>query len=151
MRFRLLTSALILITVFVSQSSFHTDIRPSVVEDVLSQTNKFRRSRGLPVLIINPELNAIARRHSMNMAGGRVGFGHSGFSKRYQLARRSVRGVNRFAENVAFGAATGSEAVKGWRNSPGHRRNMLGQYKYIGIGVAKDRRGRLYYTQVFAG
>jgi uncharacterized protein YkwD len=38
-----------------------------------------------------------------------------------------------------------------WKNSPGHRRNMLGNFKYIGIGIARDRQGRIFYTEVFGG
>jgi uncharacterized protein YkwD len=52
---------------------------------------------------------------------------------------------------VAYGPTSGKEVVKQWKGSPGHRRNMLGKYKYIGIGIATDRRGHIYYTQVFAG
>ena len=53
------------------------------------------------------------------------------------------------AENVAYGARTGKEAFQIWKNSSGHKKNMLGNYKYTGIGTAKDRRGTLYYTQIF--
>lgn len=96
-------------------------------------------------------LNTIARKHSEDMAGGRVGFGHEGFGKRNAMANRVIKHMHDFAENVAYGPTTGTAVVNLWKNSPGHRRNMLGHYKYIGIGVAKDRQGRIYYTQVFAG
>jgi uncharacterized protein YkwD len=132
-------------------TSFSPDIEARLVNDVLDQTNKFRRSKGLPVLIINEELNAIAQQHSANMARGKVGFGHGGFSKRNNMASKVIIPLHKFAENVAFGASTGKEVVTMWKNSSGHRRNMLGRYKYIGIGTAKDRQGRIYYTQLFAG
>ena len=54
-----------------------------------------------------------------------------------------------FAENVAYGANTAREVVTLWKNSPGHRRNMLGNFKYIGIGTAKDSKGQIYYTEIF--
>ena len=85
------------------------------------------------------------------MARKRVGFGHGGFSQRDAQARKRVKSIHAFAENVAYGASTGKQVVTMWKNSPGHHRNMLGKYKYIGIGVARDRKGRIYYTQVFAG
>jgi len=134
-----------------SLTSFSPDRDASLIDDVLSQTNKFRKSKRLPALIINQELNAIAQKHSVNMASGRVGFGHGGFSKRNSMAKKAIRSLSSFAENVAYGATSGKAVVAGWKNSPGHRRNLLGRYKYIGIGTAKDRRGRIYYTQLFAG
>ena len=135
---------------FFSLDAFSYDTNSSLVKDVLTQTNKFRKSKRLPVLVINDELNAIAQKHSADMARGRVGFGHAGFSKRNNMARKVIHPLNGFAENVAYGATTGKEVVTQWKNSPPHRRNMMGRYVYIGIGIAKDRRGRIYYTQVFA-
>ena len=122
----------------------------SVVQDVLSETNQFRRSKGLGELILNSELNSIAQQHSADMANGRVGFGHSGFEKRNALAKRKIS-IRSFGENVAYGATSGKDVVEMWKNSSGHRKNLLGHYKYLGIGIAKDTRGRIFYTQVFAG
>jgi uncharacterized protein YkwD len=136
---------------FISLVSFAPNKNVSLVEDVLSQTNQFRNSKGLPILIIRSDLNDIAQKHSSDMAKGRVGFGHYGFEKRNAQASKKLTPMHSFAENVAFGARTGKEVVYMWKNSPGHRKNMLGRYKYIGIGTAKDRQGRIYYTQVFAG
>ncbi len=138
-------------TLFISLISFSPATNSKLIDDVLSQTNKFRRSKGLPALIIREELNAIAQKHSADMARGRVGFGHGGFAKRNAMAKKKINPLNSFAENVAYGATSGKEVVTMWKNSSGHRRNMLGRYKYIGIGTAKDRRGRIFYTQVFGG
>jgi len=131
--------------------SFSPEKESSLVQDVLSQTNQFRRSKSLPELIINNDLNAIAQKHSSDMARGHVGFGHQGFEKRNVAASKKIKPMKNFGENVAFGASTGKEVVTMWKNSSGHRKNMLGRFKYIGIGTAKDRKGRIYYTQVFAG
>ena len=105
----------------------------------------------MPALIIRSDLNDIAQKHSSDMASGRVGFGHGGFAKRNSQAKGKIKMISRFAENVAHGVKTGKEVVTMWKNSSGHRKNMLGHYKYIGIGIAKDRKGRIFYTQVFAG
>lgn len=141
---------LIAVIFFTSLASFIPAKTDSLVDDVLVQTNKFRKSQGLPPLVMNEELNAIAQKHSADMASGRVEFGHDGFEKRENMAKKQIEGIGSFAENVAFGVNTGKEVVDLWKNSPGHRRNMLGNYKYIGIGVASDKKGRIYYTQVFA-
>lgn len=139
------------LALFLSLVSFTPDKNASLVQDVLSQTNQFRSSKGLPALIIRSDLNEIAQKHSSDMAKGRVGFGHSGFEKRNAMASKKIKPMYSFAENVAFGASTGKEVVSMWKNSSGHRKNMLGRYRFIGIGTAKDRQGRIYYTQVFAG
>ena len=135
---------------FFHIDAFSYDTNSSLVKDVFAQTNKFRKSKRLPVLILNDELNAIAQKHSADMARGKVRFGHAGFSKRNDMARKVIHPLNGFAENVAYGATSGKEVVTQWKNSTPHRRNMMGRYIYIGIGIAKDRRGRIYYTQVFA-
>jgi uncharacterized protein YkwD len=122
---RFLLFAFINLGLFAGLTSFTHNNYSSLVDDVLSQTNKFRKSRGLSALINNDDLNAIAQ--------------------------KLIPSIYRFAENVAYGATTGKEVVNDWKNSPPHRKNMLGRYKYIGIGIAKDRRGRIYYTQIFAG
>lgn len=121
----------------------------SIREDVLKYTNELRRSKGLPALEMKDGLNELAQEHSSNMAKGKTSFGHDGFMQRQQAAHKFFSTINAFAENVAYGAKTGKEVVKGWQRSPGHRRNMLGKYRYIGIGVARNKKGTLYYTQVF--
>jgi uncharacterized protein YkwD len=94
------------------------------------------------------DLNAIARKHSEDMAKGNCSFGHSGFDQRYTRIKKIFQSCTA-AENVAYGYRTGKEAVDQWKNSGGHRGNMLGKYKYTGIGTAADARGRIYYTQIF--
>ena len=142
--------ALTSLCLFISLVSFAPG-NASLLKDVLTHTNKFRQSKGLATLTMRQELNAIAQKHSADMASGRAGFGHGGFNKRYALARNKIKPMRSFAENVAHGATSGVQVVSMWKSSPGHRRNMLGKFKYIGIGIAKDKRGRIFYTQVFAG
>jgi uncharacterized protein YkwD len=48
------------------------------------------------------------------------------------------------AENVATNFCyedAGSRAVEGWKNSPGHLKNMLGDFTLTGIGIARSRQG----------
>jgi uncharacterized protein YkwD len=121
-----------------------------LAEDVLKYTNQFRKSNGLRPLEMRNDLNAIARRHSEDMASGRRGFGHGGYDQREAQVKKLITPFYAMGENVAYGAANGKEVVSLWKTSPGHRRNILGNYRYIGIGTARDRRGIIYYTQIFA-
>jgi len=124
-------------------------IKDVLTGDVLKYTNQFRKSRGLPALEMRNDLNAIARRYSEDMASGRHRFGHGGYSQREAQVRKLIRPFYGMGENVAYGALSGKEVVSLWKTSTGHRKNMLGNYKYIGIGAARDRRGFIYYTEIF--
>lgn len=123
--------------------------RQGLTEDILKYTNQFRQSKGLPALVMRSDLNAIARRHSEDMASGRSGFSHEGYNQREAQAEKLINPFYGMAENVAYGPRSGKEVVSLWQNSDGHRRNILGNYKWIGIGIASDRQGVIYYTQIF--
>jgi uncharacterized protein YkwD len=130
-----------------------TSAMPSIdglTEDILKYTNQFRRSKGLPVLVMRSDLNAIAKSHSEDMANGRCSFGHDGYNLRVLKVKKIIKPCDGYVgENVAYGARNGKEAFDIWKNSSGHRKNMLDDYKYIGIGTARNRRGVIYYTQIF--
>lgn len=117
-------------------------------DDVLKYTNEYRKSKRLSALVMRNDLNAIARRHSEDMANGRRSFGHGGFEQRVSKVRK-IFGTCNVSENVAYGARNAKEVFTVWKNSSGHRQNMLGNYKYTGIGIARNRRGIIYYTQIF--
>ena len=112
--------------------------------------NRYRQSRNLPPLVADPAILAQAKAHSEEMA--RSGnMNHDGFARRADLVSQTIvyRSV---AENVAFNGGHGQPdrvAVQGWIASPGHQRNMLGQYDLTGIGVAKNAKGEYYFTQIF--
>jgi uncharacterized protein YkwD len=130
--------------------SFGPGPKGSLREDVLKYTNEFRKLNNLPRLEINQDMNAIAQKHSQDMAAGKVGFGHDGFARRTEDIKKKLKYCGSFAENVAFGVSTGKDAVELWQHSAGHRKNMLGDFKYIGIGIATGKNGQTYFTQIFA-
>lgn len=137
------------LVLFISLASFLSDNNASLAQEVLYQTNQFRKSKRLNELIMRNDLNRIAQKHSADMASGRVPFGHAGFYQRDATARKQIKQLSAFAENVAVGPTSGKQVVTMWKNSAAHRKNLLGRYKYMGIGIAKDKNGRIYYTQVF--
>ena len=139
------------LALITSLLSFSEPKKTGLAGDVLHETNRFRRSNGQPELIMKEELNVLAQKHSEDMARGLAVFGHSGFSKRTAQAKKKIRLAGFFAENVAYGPTTATRVVSMWKNSADHRKNMLGNYEYMGIGIAKDRKGRLYYTVLYAG
>ena len=52
-----LFTTLTCLTLFFSLISFSPPTETNLIDDVLNQTNKFRRSKGLPALVINEDLN----------------------------------------------------------------------------------------------
>jgi uncharacterized protein YkwD len=129
---------------------FSASISPTsqLANDVLKYTNEYRRSKGLKELIMKDDLNSLARKHSEDMASGRLSLGHSGYDQRAAKVKK-IYGTWMVAENVASGARDAKEVFSLWKKSSGHRKNMLGNYKYIGIGTAKNKRGVIYYTEIF--
>ncbi len=113
------------------------------------QINEYRASKGLPALVWNEALAAQARQHSAAMANGQTAFGHGGFQERVQGSGVTYQGA---AENVAYNQGYSNpagEAVKGWLASPGHLKNIEGNYDTAGLGVARNAQGEIYFTQVF--
>ena len=129
--------------------SVATAAHDGLPDEILKYTNEFRKSKGLPSLQMRDDLSSIARKHSEDMANGTCAFGHDGYDQRELQVQKLIRVQYGMAENVAFGATTGKQVVQMWEGSPGHRKNMLGNYKYIGIGTAQDARGAIYYTEIF--
>ncbi|RCJ20290.1 alkaline-shock protein [Nostoc minutum NIES-26] len=130
----------------IAQSAINT----ATLEDaVFQKINSYRASQNLPSLMRNSAINTQARNHSQNMASGRVRFGHDGFIQRVQATRLLYISA---AENVAFNQGyqdPAKKAVEGWLNSPGHLKNIKGQYNLTGIGVASNSKGEVYFTQLF--
>lgn len=115
----------------------------------LDLTNKFRAATdeghegNKSALKWDQALHDIALEHSINMAEGRVPFGHGGFDNR---AKKVPYFYRAFSENVAYNMGTADPvevAVRGWINSPGHRKNMLAMNTRCAIAV--HQRGGYYY------
>ena len=121
----------------------------SMADDILKLINAYRRKKGLGALATNPVMNAEALKHSENMAARRTAFSHNGFQGRIKRISSSLNGVNNAAENVAMGSTSAKQVVEEWLSSPMHRRNIEGPYSLTGIGVAADKKGVLYFTEIF--
>ena len=79
-----------------------------LVNDVLKYTNEYRRSKGLKELIMKDDLNSLARKHSEDMASGRLSLGHSGYDQRAAKVKK-IYDTWMMAENVASGARDAKE------------------------------------------
>jgi uncharacterized protein YkwD len=121
----------------------------SMESEIVRLINQYRAQKNLPALQTNGAIAAAAQKHSNNMAAGRVGFGHGGFDNRIDKLLHGIKGAYSGAENVAYGSRTAEDVVKLWINSAGHRKNIKGKYNLTGVGIARSRKGTLYFTQIF--
>lgn len=124
--------------------SYITDYQKAIWADI----NSYRSEHNLPPLKLNQVISEQAQQHSDDMATNKISFGHDGFKVRMskifdQLSSKAM------AENVAFTSDNARTVVKLWLNSPGHRKNIEGNYNRTGIGIAHDRNGGVYVTQIF--
>lgn len=122
----------------------------SMSEEILRYVNEYRKSKGLKLLKPDSYMSSVALGHSRNMLSGKVPFGHEGFRERVDRIRKKMGPLHLAAENVASGPMGAREVVDGWLHSPGHRRNIEGDFKFTGIGLAYGKRGMVYFTQIFA-
>jgi uncharacterized protein YkwD len=121
----------------------------SMESDILRYVNEDRSERGLPVLELNSLESSLAARHSYDMAVGKTSFGHDGFKERAKTIQKALGSVE-IGENVASGPMTAREVVDGWLHSPGHKKNIEGNFTLTGIGYAVDKKGVIYFTQIFS-
>ncbi|WP_138497234.1 CAP domain-containing protein [Nostoc sp. PA-18-2419] len=140
-----------LLSLFSSQVAISTPtFKPTELEkSVFEQINRYRASKGLSKLTLNASITRQARIHSQNMAQGKTPFSHRGFEGRVKAITIPY---NSAAENVAFNLGysnPAAEAVSGWVKSPGHLKNIKGNYNLTGIGVATNSQGEVYLTQMF--
>jgi uncharacterized protein YkwD len=115
-------------------------------------TNQERKKMDLASLKLNPALSKIARGHSENMAR-QAKMEHVLDNKGpFDRLRDAGYKYMRAGENIASGqGVTLATIMKAWMDSKEHRANiLLPEYTEIGLGIARDKTGQLYFTQVFA-
>ena len=120
---------------------------------VFELTNRERKNAKLPALKLNMLLCKVARQHSQNMARqGKMEHILDG-KKPSDRGRAAGYKFMRIGENIAMGEPEVPlpDLMKAWMDSKGHRANILHtEYTEIGIGIAADKDGQLFYTQLFA-
>jgi len=152
---------------------YKADMNICQIEYLIAQkTNEYRASAGYerPPLAFDIRLAYAARswsaeqarRSQKNKLFGNIG--HDGFPNQrigviqQEFGQESLQIYPAYParENVAYsygnpadieGVAAG--LANQWWKSPGHKKNMLGGRKHIGVGVVFDQWGRVFGTQIF--
>lgn len=127
---------------------------PKAIE-IYNLTNAYRAEHNLPSLTLDPELNKAALWHAEEMAMGDF-MGHRDRQGRYPVQRVKQMcsyGSTWIGENVAAGYVTAEEVFRGWLNSPGHKKNIEGDWRDTGIGyfylTREDDKGDFNYNHYY--
>ena len=128
------------------------ECKDEIGKKCLLLTNKFREKHKLPPLQWDDSIWRIAYTHSKNMGDGKVPFGHKGFNERLDQFNFTYY---RACENVYMCQGysqyhIAENAVQGWINSYGHKKNLLSDTSHCAIATYQNRYGEFYLTQLFA-
>ena len=124
-------------------------------DEIIRQTNEFRKSEGREPTVVNEQLQKAAQQFASFMAENDL-YGHTA-DERHPSDRAEKQGYEYCAieENIAYEfRTTGFDAnslskgfFEGWKNSPGHRENMLRPYvTETGVGLAQSKKTGVYYA-----
>lgn len=102
--------------------------------------NAYRKQHGLKPLKLNAELSNAAKNHSRDLAKwDRISHFGSDGSNPWDRVKRTGYNAKVAAENVGTGQATIDEVMKGWKDSPGHNKNLLlADAEHMGIALVQD-------------
>ncbi len=137
--------------VVTSPSTTDQDLAP-LADQVVVYTNAERQKGGLAVVTVNPKLSRMAQLHAEAMARvDRMEHTLNGAALPDLQSRANYVGYSfsLLGENIAFNFRDASSLTYAWMSSPGHRQNLMNpDFVEIGVGVARNSRGELYYCEV---
>ncbi len=128
--------------------------RPDLASQVVELVNQHRATKGLGALSVSSPLQASSTWKSLHLA-------HYGYFAHDDPAPPVARSAStragdcgysgsRWGENIAYGYSSPQAVMGGWLGSSGHRANIEnGSFTTIGVGVATNGGGTLYWTQNF--
>lgn len=119
--------------------------------EVIRLVNVQRSNAGLMLLKANWQLSRVARYKSQDMVNNGY-FSHTSptYGSPFTMMQNFGVRFSAAGENIAMGQRTAESVMNTWMNSSGHRANILSpSYMEIGVGLARDSRGRAYWTQMF--
>ncbi|MEZ4708941.1 MAG: CAP domain-containing protein [Caldilineaceae bacterium] len=113
---------------------------------VAELVNQERANAGLPPMKLVAGLSNAARYHAADMTHDDY-FEHDSYDRINGTLVKSCDWFQRIqayypsprAENIAWGYRTPESVMTGWMNSSGHRANILGDHREIGVGLFEWR------------
>lgn len=120
--------------------------------DIFWLVNNTRQKNQVPPFILHTELSRIARHKSADMLEKEY-FGHTSptYGTPFEMLMKYSLTFQAVGENIAAGYTSPYQAMNGWMDSEGHRRNILStNFSHIGVGYVNGQGGYgTYWTQLF--
>lgn len=118
--------------------------------EIVRRTNELRHSLGLRALGHDANCTRAILDHVREMRESGQ-FSHTGANGSTAADRyRRYGQFQAMGENIAMGQRSAEEVLRDWIQSPGHYRNLIGDFTHIGVAVAIGRDGRLWFGQCFS-
>ena len=121
-------------------------------KEVFDLINQQRTSAGLSALVIDDELQNVARIKAKDMVDSSY-FSHTSptYGSPFDMIKNFGITYKTAGENIA-GNSSNQGAVNAWMNSEGHKANILNNaYNYTGIAVVSSPKYGKIYVQMFMG
>jgi uncharacterized protein YkwD len=114
-----------------------TALDPERARDLI---NQYRHDNGLKPLRLNASLSAAAKEHSRDLAKwDRISHYGSDGSNPWDRVKRTGYKPRLAAENVGTGQVSFDEVLRGWKESPGHNKNLLlADANEMGLALVQD-------------
>lgn len=114
-----------------------TALDPDKARDLI---NQYRKDNGLKPLQLNASLTDAAKEHSRDLAKwDRISHYGSDGSNPWDRVKRTGYKPRLAAENVGTGQISFNEVLKGWKESPGHNKNLLlTDAREMGLALVQD-------------
>ena len=132
--------------------TFTDEILRAAEQEVYEMTNAYRNYMGKALFKLEDRTTTAARKHSEDMANNNY-FQHNSLDGSKFSVRLTAEGISwsGAGENICAGAGDAINMVIGWIGSSGHRKGMLTDFKYIGVGAAYNSSADygIYCTQDF--
>lgn len=140
--------SLVMVFSMLTVTPVHAAIKknvPAEVNKVLSEINKFRKSKGLKPVKVNTTISGMSAAWSAKMADS----GKFSHNPNYARDKRVNQNWKRAGEIIAYNGGSPSGLVKQWINSPPHNKIMsTASHNVVGIGLAYNKSGKRIYGTV---
>lgn len=129
---------------------FNKKLKVSFERETIDLINSVRDRYNLCRLNYNQKASISALKHSLDMRDNNF-FEHENLKGESPFERMKKENImyKLAGENIAAGQINAIYAHEALMNSMGHRKNILGDYDKVGVGVSFGGYYKLYYTQNF--
>lgn len=131
-------------------ATYSDELQKSYERQIIDLVNSVRDRYDLKRMQYSEKAKMSSVKHSEDMKEKNY-FDHTNKENESPFDRMKKENISyRLAgENIAAGQINAIYAHEAWMNSLGHRKNILGEYDNIGVGVSFGGHYKIYYTQNF--